>query len=141
MKNKKELLIFVTHISAIFYAVYVVSAFNSSISYNDAIKSITSINIEKTRFNLKEVKKNKNRQIQISLKNTGEFPLVIYSVNASCECLNIKLPKKPILPGKESKIKLIYNSKKLGEFVKTIKIYGNYENSPKGVLIKGKCIP
>ena len=42
-------------------------------------------------------------------ENTGDEPLVIINVNASCGCTRPDYPKEPIRPGKKGEIKVTYN--------------------------------
>ncbi|GAB3906244.1 hypothetical protein GCM10028803_38300 [Larkinella knui] len=59
-------------------------------------------------------------------KNEGKFPLIINNINASCGCTTPEWPKKPIEPGQESSIKVLFNSLgKRGVQNKTITVYAN----------------
>jgi hypothetical protein len=59
-------------------------------------------------------------------KNEGEFPLIINNIQASCGCTTPEWPKKPIEPGQESSIKVLFNSQgKRGVQNKTITVYAN----------------
>lgn len=42
--------------------------------------------------------------------NTGEAPLLISKVSASCGCTASKYPKDPIAPGEEGKLEVIFDS-------------------------------
>ena len=48
-------------------------------------------------------------------KNTGTEPLVFEAVETSCPCADVKLPKKPLKPGKETKIKVTFHAKELDD--------------------------
>ena len=48
-------------------------------------------------------------------KNTGTEPLVFQAVETSCPCADVKLPKKPLKPGKETKIKVTFHAKELDD--------------------------
>jgi hypothetical protein len=59
-------------------------------------------------------------------KNEGEFPLIINNINTSCGCTTPEWPKKPIEPGQESSIKVMFNSQgKRGAQNKTVTVYAN----------------
>lgn len=61
--------------------------------------------------------------------NTGKEPLIIQSVTASCGCTSPDWPKQPILPGKTSKIKVVYSTeRRVGPFSKDIFIKSNAAN-------------
>ena len=55
--------------------------------------------------------------------NTGDAPIVISAVRASCGCTTPQWPKEPIAPGESGEITAIYNSKgRLNAFNKSIRI-------------------
>ncbi|GAB3260029.1 hypothetical protein GCM10027347_24050 [Larkinella harenae] len=63
-------------------------------------------------------------------KNEGEFPLIINNINTSCGCTTPEWPKKPIEPGQESSIKVMFNSQgKRGVQNKTVTVYANTDPS------------
>ena len=63
--------------------------------------------------------------------NTGDEPLVIINVNASCGCTRPEYSKEPIKPGKTGKIKVTYNpAGRPGEFSKDVKIRTNGNKRP-----------
>ena len=72
-----------------------------------------------------------------SIKNTGNNPLVIKQVTASCGCTTPDWTKEPIASGKTGEIKVAYNpAGRPGPFSKTISVY--CENAdPVQLTIKG----
>ena len=59
-------------------------------------------------------------------KNTGDAPLLIANVVASCGCTIPSYPKEPILPGQEGDIEVLFNSRnKKGMQNKSVMIYSN----------------
>ena len=60
--------------------------------------------------------------------NTGEFPLIINNVTASCGCTTPDWPREPVAPGSKSSVRVRFNSRgKMGEQNKTITIFANTE--------------
>ncbi len=61
------------------------------------------------------------------VKNTGNAPLVITRVVASCGCTTLNFDKEPIAPGKTAKINVTFDPKgrPLGQTVKTVAVYSN----------------
>lgn len=60
------------------------------------------------------------------IKNTGDGPLVITRITASCGCTQPEWTKEPIAPGKTGNVKVTYNPKgRPGPFYKTISIFSN----------------
>lgn len=77
-----------------------------------------------------------------TIKNTGDSPLVITRITASCGCTQPEWSKEPIAPGKTGKIKVTYNPKgRPGPFYKTISIYSNGKKGSFSLGIKGKVTP
>ncbi len=70
--------------------------------------------------------------------NTGDKPLVISKIQTSCGCTTPEYSKEPVLPGKEGKVVVKYNTKITGAFQKSITVYSNVPDSQRKVLkIKG----
>ena len=62
--------------------------------------------------------------------NTGEFPLIINNITASCGCTTPEWPREPVAPGAKSSVRVRFNSRgKSGEQNKTITIFANTEPS------------
>ena len=60
--------------------------------------------------------------------NTGQYPLIINNITASCGCTTPEWPREPIAPGSASSIKVRFNSRgKSGEQNKTVTIFANTE--------------
>lgn len=60
------------------------------------------------------------------LENTGNAPLVISNVAATCGCTVPKWPRDPIAPGKTAEIKVSFNSAgKMGKQNSIVRIYSN----------------
>jgi len=76
---------------------------------------------------------------EFKFTNTGNTPLIIAGVKASCGCTTPQWPKTPIAPGEEAVIKAIYNSKgRMGKFNKAIRITSNAATPTKVIYIKGE---
>ncbi|GAB2527592.1 DUF1573 domain-containing protein [Spirosoma aerophilum] len=62
--------------------------------------------------------------------NTGEFPLIINNITASCGCTTPEWPREPVAPGAKSSVRVRFNSRgKMGQQNKTITIFANTEPS------------
>lgn len=73
-----------------------------------------------------------------TFKNTGDAPLVINTVKASCSCTTPKWTRQPIAPGEEGSITAVFNSKgRLGNFTKTITVTHNAEGSTSYLTLRG----
>jgi hypothetical protein len=71
-------------------------------------------------------------------KNNGKKPLLITNVQTSCGCTAAQKPTAPIAKGKSDKIVVTYDTKRVGNFTKTITVTTNIPEEPTIVLtIKG----
>lgn len=70
--------------------------------------------------------------------NTGTEPLIIKRAKGSCGCTVPSYKKEPIMPGEQGKIEVRYDTKRLGKFAKTVRIYTNEKEEPHVLTIKGK---
>ena len=77
---------------------------------------------------------------EFNFTNTGKEPLVLTNVRSSCGCTVPKWPRRPVLPGKSSVIKVKYTTSRMGSFHKSITVYSNAKTSPIVLKIKGKVI-
>lgn len=73
-------------------------------------------------------------------KNTGKTPIIISNVQTSCGCTTADKPSEPVQPGKSSKISVKYDTKRVGDFTKTITVTTNV-GDPIVLTIKGKVAP
>lgn len=76
-------------------------------------------------------------------KNTGNSPLIVNRVQASCGCTTPTFTKEPVMPGKTGKITVSYNPlNRPGTFVKSISVFSNVSATDPVILtIKGEVIP
>lgn len=75
------------------------------------------------------------------IKNTGDAPLVITRVIASCGCTTPEWTKEPIAPGKTGNIKITYDPKgRVAPFSKTISVYSNGKTGSFILTIRGEVI-
>ena len=72
--------------------------------------------------------------------NTGNAPLIISEVKTSCGCTVPAYSKEAILPGSEGQLEIVYDTKKLGNFSKTITVISNAKEVRKTLKIKGNIV-
>lgn len=79
-----------------------------------------------------------NGTYEFKFKNTGTEPLIISNAKGSCGCTVPTYPKdKPIKPGESEVIKVTYDTKRPGNFTKTVTITSNAKTAQKVITIKG----
>jgi len=92
-------------------------------------------------FDFGEVIEGKLASHEFEVTNTGNQPLVINSVQASCGCTSPHWTREAIMPNKTGIIKATYNSAgRPGAFNKSLTITSNAGNGTKTVFIKGSVI-
>lgn len=103
-----------------------------------ALASAQTISFDKTTFDYGTVKTGADGHRVFVVKNTGDKPLIISKVQASCGCTTPEWSQDPIMPGKTADIKVGYNTTIVGPFTKIIEVYSNDpENSRSVINIKG----
>ncbi len=79
-----------------------------------------------------------NGTYEFKFKNTGSEPLIITDAKGSCGCTVPTYPKNiPIKPGESQVIKVTYDTKRPGNFSKTVTINSNAKTPQKVISIKG----
>lgn len=74
--------------------------------------------------------------------NTGEFPLIINNITASCGCTTPEWPQEPVAPGEKSSVRVRFNSRgKSGVQNKTITIFANTDPSMTDLHFKALVNP
>ena len=79
---------------------------------------------------------------KFTIKNTGDFPLVLGEVKGSCSCTVAEKPEKPIQPGEEGVVKahVTTQAASAGPLAKVVNIVANTEPSRTEVVIRANVI-
>lgn len=72
--------------------------------------------------------------------NSGDSPLVIVNVRASCGCMASEWSKKPVNAGAKDSLRVEYNTKIKGSFIKTIAVQSNAVNPSVELNIRGSVV-
>ncbi len=82
------------------------------------------------------------QKFDFTVMNTGNQPLVIQNISASCGCTLPEWTKSPIPPNGTGKITAIYDpANRPGSFNKTLTVYTNGKPEVAVLVIKGEVIP
>lgn len=102
-----------------------------------------AISFEETTYDFGTIKEEAGPAThEFVFTNTGESPLVISSVRASCGCTTPQWSKKPIPPGEQGSITAQYNPlNRPGAFRKSISVTANTANPNTVLYIKGVVQP
>lgn len=105
------------------------------------IGQYTTIDIQK-KYNKGTVAKGELIKVDIKIKNTGDYPLVIAGVEPACSCTVSEYSKEPIAPGKTTIIKATVDTEKTGtgKINKPINITANTRPSTTTVSIIANVI-
>jgi hypothetical protein len=93
-----------------------------------------------TAYDFGKIQINKPVTHEFKFTNTGDSPLVISSVQASCGCTVAEYSKDPIAPGAQGFVKATYNAAKVGVFTKTVTVNANAEENMVQLVIKGEVV-
>lgn len=107
------------------------------INTNQDTKDLPEIYFEKTTHDYGKIKYMGDGTCEFTFKNTGNEPLLLTNVRAACGCTTPTWPKEPIKKGKEGTIVVKYNTRIIGSFTKTIRVYSNAKTSPVTLKITG----
>lgn len=97
-----------------------------------------TIEFEETAYDFGTVKEGAIVDHVFKFKNSGDAPVILSQVSASCGCTTPDYTKEPVLPGKEGEIKVSFNSQgQVGQQQKIVTISSNASNKVTTVQIKG----
>lgn len=97
----------------------------------------TIVQADQTEFILGALKRGNSATVTALIRNIGEVPLVVYDTRASCGCTSVSYKKEPTVPGSSMEMEITYNAEEPGYFNRTVSIYGNMDNSPLIIRLKG----
>lgn len=109
----------------------------------NAQMAVTTMKLAETQHDFGTFKEEAGRQTyEFAVTNTGNQPLVIQNIVASCGCTTPEWTKGPIAPGAKGKITAIYDPKdRPGAFNKTLSVYTNTKPEVTVLTIKGEVTP
>ncbi len=125
MVIKKIIILSAAAISLLISGWLLIDSRNESISLRKITPTLVSF--EQTEIDMGKLEQGKPQSASFQFKNIKEHPLVIQNVEASCGCTEPEWNKRPIMADKSSEIKVTYDAKYLGHFIKTIKVFCNNE--------------
>lgn len=96
-------------------------------------KMTTTVEFRESKVDFGDLKPGEVVSHSFYFKNTGEQSFVITHIESDCGCTTADYPKKPVAPGKEEKIDIIFDSAgKFGKQYKEIRIFANL---PEGEVV------
>ena len=102
------------------------------------LKNLTTLETDKTIHNFGTIKKGSANPAVFTITNTGNHPLIIYRVSASCGCTNVDWDKQPVEPGQTATVRVEMKPEETGYFSKTVDVYCNIKESPIRLIVDGR---
>jgi len=105
--------------------------------------SVTTLKFSETQHDFGVFREEAGRQTyNFIITNTGNQPLVIQKVTASCGCTTPEWTRQPIASGGQGKVTAIYDpANRPGVFDKTLTVYTNTKPASTTLTIKGEVTP
>ena len=101
----------------------------------------TSVTLIDSVYDFGKISEGEMVEFNYRFKNSGNKPLVVSNVSASCGCTVPEKPEAPVQPGETGYIKVKFNSdKRVGEAHKTITVQSNANPAFPELLLKGIVI-
>ena len=104
----------------------------------DAKQTTASLSEREVQFGSFPMSERQERQVM--LKNTGEVPLVIHGVDTSCGCTRVEYSQRPLRPGEETALLIVYEADEAGHFHKTVDVYCNTADAPLRIHVSGEAV-
>ena len=99
---------------------------------------LTTIQVDKVVYDYGVIRKGSTNPAKFIITNTGNHPLVINRVSASCGCTNVNWEKQPVEPGQTTTISVEMKPEETGHFNKTVEVYCNANESPVKLTLTGR---
>ena len=102
-------------------------------------KELTTIDVEKKIIDLGNIKTHQYYSDSIRITNIGNEVWVINEIQTSCECVQAKIDRQNVAILESTCLTITFQPEDLGEFERYVYVYGNMQESPLEISIKG-CI-
>lgn len=128
-------------------AVLISATFSISCSQTTANESIVgnqakpAIKFNELEHDYGTIEQGGNGTYAFEFINEGDAPLVLTNVRSSCGCTIPEWPKEPIEAGNGASIIVKYDTRRIGNFAKTVYVSSNATEKPVLLRIKGKVEP
>ncbi|MBU2019692.1 MAG: DUF1573 domain-containing protein [Bacteroidetes bacterium] len=89
--------------------------------------NVTTLSFDRLKHDFGDIQGDTDNSTTFTVTNTGDKPLLINDVKASCGCTTPKKPEGPILPGKSDVITVNFhpNPDQKNEIIKTVTVTAN----------------
>lgn len=104
--------------------------------------SFAQMKFENSSYNFGDLYQGEKVEHVFSFINIGNVPLILNNVLATCGCTAPEWEKKPLLPGEEGQVKIVFDSSsKIGRQNKVITIRSNAKSGDYRLRISAMVLP
>ena len=89
----------------------------------------TTLELEKSEYDLGTVKEGTTKKQTITVRNTGITVFKLTGFTTSCDCTEATCDWKELQPGESGTVTVSYEAEQPGDFYRTVDIYGNIPNN------------
>ncbi len=90
-----------------------------------------------TTYDFGDLQHGKPVSHEFKFKNVSDAPIVIENVRFTCSCTSTEWTETPILPGKEGVVKVGFDARKKGYFIKKITVFFTHQRKAEKLHIEG----
>ena len=104
--------------------------------------SFAQMKFENSSYNFGDLYQGEKVEHVFNFVNNGNAPLILNNVLATCGCTAPEWKKKPLLPGEEGQVKIVFDSSsKIGRQNKVITIRSNAKSGDYRLRISAMVLP
>lgn len=103
------------------------------------VKIVTEVSYESNVIDMGDFDWKSPHNITVSLKNTGDKPLIVEDVITSSSYIYVEYSHEPVAPGKKWDLYIRYTADKPEFFDRDLTIYCNTEGSPLNFKVRGNA--
>ena len=100
--------------------------------------ALTQLVPDREEYDMGIVAENETKKQKVLLKNTGNVPFVIKGITTSCDCTTAEYDWKEIAPDEQKEMVVSYKAEQLGDFWRTVTVYGNIPGQSLTLSFVGK---
>ena len=101
----------------------------------------TSMSFEESTYDFGQVKSGEKVTHNYSFTNTGDEPLLLSNVKASCGCTAPNWPRTPIAPGETGEIEVVFSARGKGKQKKNVTITANTQPATTQIFLEAEVLP
>jgi len=117
---------------------YINTITNGNIEIQNPV--LTTVEIPAAEIDLGSFPENETMEVHFTIKNTGNYPLLLKGITSSCDCTTAESNRQQAPPKGELKLTIQYKPDQKGDFLRTISVFFNSVNSPIVLTLTGSVL-